>query len=211
MSNAAQPRNAGTQLPGNPATPIQAGPVPMYNNGGVLPPFLNANLSQQLNLNQQQAQQLQTTYKGLQQRYQDAVSRLAGVPAADRPQMALQLQRALNADIARAIGTVFNQQQLVQYQQSLLQQQGIAALNQPLFQQTLNLNTLQQNRLQTLAQNFDQQLGNIMTTATMDKGAALQQYQTLRSQVDQQLMNILTPAQQQSYAQLLNYSGTQGQ
>lgn len=199
------------QLPGNPATPIQAGPVPMYNNGGVMPPFLNANLSQQLNLSQQQTQQLQTTYQGLQQRYQDALSRLASVPAADRAQLAAQLQRALNADIARAVGTVFNPQQLVQYQQSLLQQRGVAALNDPLLQQTLNLNTQQQAGLQSLSQNFDQQLGNIMTTATMDKSLALQRYQTLRSQVDQQLMNILTPSQQQTYAQLLSFSGVQGQ
>jgi hypothetical protein len=191
--------------------PIQAGPAPMTNNGGVLPPFLNSNVSQQLNLNQQQAQQLRTTYQDLQRRYQDALSRLASAPAADHAQLATQLQRGLDADIARAVGTVFNQQQLVRYHQLLLQQRGIAALNQPLLQQTLNLNTQQQANLQSLSQNFDQQLGNIMTTATMDKGAALQQYQTLRSQVDQQLMNILTPSQQQSYAQLLNFSGTQGQ
>jgi hypothetical protein len=171
---------------------------------GRTPFFSDPGARQQLNMNNNQFNSLNSAYSNAYTRYNQAVNNLdPNLTAEQRAQQMQQLQSQFNQDLSGTVNsTLTDPQSRSRFGQLNRQFMGFNAFNDPQIRQQLNLTPEQTRQLRTLSNNWRQQLqqfrrgaGNNLTN--VDQGQWTQMWQ----QYATQLNGVLTPEQQQIWTQ----------
>jgi hypothetical protein len=172
------------------------------------PFFTDPRARQQLNLNNNQFNALNSAYQNAYTRYQQALNNLnqnANLTPEQRATQLQQLQSQFNQELTGTVNTtITDPQTLSRFNQLNRQFMGFNAFNDPTIRQQLNLSPDQVRQIRQLSNNFRQQLqqfrrgaGNDLTNVDTGQWSQVwQQYAT-------QLNGVLTPDQQQMWTQLI--------
>jgi hypothetical protein len=174
--------------------------------GGITqtPWFTHQNVRSNIGINDQTFNQLNAAYGQAYSTYNQGISQLGTNLTPDqRAQRIQDLQNTFNQRMNQVAQTsITDPTQLSRYNQLALQFQGFDAFNSAQVQQKLNLNDQQRQRLQQLAQQYNQQLNNLQQNARTNPTATDQQFNQLRQQAMQGMNTVLTPQQQQTWQQM---------
>jgi len=159
---------------------------------------------QQLQLTPQQYNQLSRAYQNAWNQYQQGVNALApNLSPAERQQRILALESRFSQNYNRALdSTIANRRLRQRYNQLDRQFQGLNAFNDSLVRQGMNFTPAQTRQLNTLTEQWQQQMANLLGQSGNDPNLAALQYAKLQQQYQQQLGLALTPQQQQMWAEM---------
>jgi hypothetical protein len=169
---------------------------------GGTPIYQNPDIRRNLNITDQQLKQLNQAYGDVQGRYKDPFSGLDRLDASQRAARAQELSRNMNADLMKAYGGIFNDQQMNRFRQLDLQNRGFTAFSDPNVQKQLNLTDKQLAGIQRFSQQYNQQLQDITKSAGTNRDDAVRRYDTFRKDMQQRLNDILTPEQRKAWSQM---------
>jgi len=201
--------NAAARAGGN-GQPI-SDPIGMNGRNNVsginqTPFFTDPAARQQLNMNNNQFNSLNSAYQNAYSRYNQALNNLnPNLTADQRAQEMQRLENQFNTNFGNTVNsTLTDQQAQNRFNQLNRQFQGFNAFNDPTIRQQLNLTSDQLSRIRQLSGDFRRQLqqfrrgaGNNLNNVDMTAwNNTWQQYGT-------QLNSILTPQQQQTWSQLI--------
>ncbi len=181
-----------TAAPGTPGTTLTA-PTPIFRMDSI---------SQALTLNRRQLNQLNTMTQQLQQRYQVQYDRLNRLPANQRTNRLMELNREYNNSWLNGAKNFLDPTQLSRYQQLQLQSGGFATFNDPAIQKGLNLTDPQIKQLNSAQTNSNKLLQEILTLGQTDPAQAQRAYVAFTRAYQDQLTQILTPEQQRQWSQM---------
>jgi len=189
----------GTQpAPTSPATGGKAPPTVVFPTDL----FRMNDVSKSINLTDRQLSQLNLITERLQTRYREQFDHFAGLPARERADRTLQLNRDYTNAWISGASDVLNAQQLTRYQQLQTQFGGFFAMTDPVAQKALSLTDTQLARLRDDVTWSDQKLAAIRQQAAVDQARALQMFNTFNEASQLRLRQLLTVEQQRAWAQL---------
>ena len=207
------PTTGGTRPPTT--SPTTGGPstTPMFPTTGgtsqsksnvVFPTdlFRMNDVSKSVNLTDRQVNQLNTMTQQLQGRFQAQFEKLASLPAQQRADRTLELNREYTNAWINSAREFLNGSQLTRYQQLQFQFGGFASLTDPVLQKALNVSDAQMAKLRADVAWSEQQLGVIRETALTNQARALQMFNTFNAAAQERWNQLLSAEQQRAWAQL---------
>src|SRR5262249_38700042 len=147
------------------------------------PLMVNPAVLTSLNLTQNQVNQLNQLNTQTMNQFRQQFTGLNKVPQDQMAAQVQQLQTAIDTAFFRSAGTILDQQQLARFRQLQLQERGVAAFNDALVQQQLNLTKDQLAKLQALAIPFNKELTDISQLASTNPQEALRRFEALQTKL----------------------------
>jgi len=217
MPPAPPPGSSPTTSGTRPSTtsPTTGGPstIPQFpTTGGTTPSkttvvfptdlFRMNDVSKTVSLTDRQVNQLNTMTQQLQSRFQTQFERLASLPAQQRTDRTLELNREYTNAWINGAREFLNGSQLTRYQQLQFQFGGFASLTDPVLQKALNITDAQLPKLRADVTWSDQKLAAIRETALTNQARALQMFNTFNAAAQERWGQLLSAEQQRAWAQL---------
>jgi hypothetical protein len=159
-------------------------------------------VSKSVNLTDRQIAQLNTMTQQLQSRFQVQFEKLASLPAQQRADRMLELNREYTNAWINGAREFLNGTQLTRYQQLQVQFGGFGSLTDPVLQKALNFTDAQMTKLRADVTWSDQQLAAIRQQALTDQARALQMFNTFNVAAQERWNQLLSAEQQRAWAQL---------
>jgi len=159
-------------------------------------------VSRALTLNDRQLTQLNAMTQRMQQKYQAQYDRLNSLPANERNNRLMELNREYANAWLGGAKDYMNATQLSRYQQLQYQYGGFSTFNDPAIQKGLNLTDAQLRQLNDALTWSNTQTQDILRLAQTDPTRAQQAYAAYNKAYLQRLNGILTTAQQQEWSQM---------
>jgi hypothetical protein len=198
-----------------PTSPTTGGPstTPVFpTTGGTSPSkttvvfptdlFRMNDVSKSISLTDRQVNQLNTMTQQLQSRFQVQFEKLASLPAQQRADRMLELNREYTNAWINGAREFLNGTQLTRYQQLQFQFGGFASLTDPILQKALNISDAQMTKLRADVTWSDQQLAAIREAALTNEARALQMFNTFNATAQERWNQLLSADQQRAWAQL---------
>lgn len=197
--------------PGVPSQPTQL--TPLASPSFPAPLYQNNDVARSLGLTPQQLQGLNNATAQLQATYRSRLGRLGTIKERERAAQVGELMRNYSNEWGRTAAGIFTQPQLGRYLQLELQSRGPAAFADPTVQQRLNLNAEQRQRLLSLSNQAQRQIGVLgvspQTTPSefgqpgvTNPTATAALYDIYRRQWQQSATDVLSPAQRAQWRTL---------
>jgi len=179
------------------AQPQQTQPSPFP-----APLYQRTDVTQSLNLNQQQVDRLNQVTQQTQARYRDRINELGNLQPAERAARMQELNRQYATDWSRGANDVFNENQRTRYQQLNWQYGGFTTLSDPDIQRRLNLTDTQRAALQGNVDWSATRMRDIDRQMASDANLGRQQYRDYQREYETRFNRLLTPEQQRSWREL---------
>lgn len=177
----------------------------VYNGINQTPWYSNPAVREHLNLNDNQFNQLNTSYKTAWTKYNDGVTQLgSNLTDAQRNERLAELNGTFHQNWNQATGTVFTQPaDRERFNQLSWQYQQYGAFNNPTVQQQLNLTDAQRQKFRDYDRDWNRQMATWSNDYATNRQSVINNYNQYQRDFQKNVNTVLTPQQREQWTTMI--------
>jgi hypothetical protein len=170
--------------------------------GGVANLISNASVQKELKLEDDQVEKAKGVSEELRAKMRESFSSLQDLEGQERMKKMQELNRTTTEEGMKALGAFLKPEQLKRFKQIVLQQQGGAALADPMVAKKIKLSDEQTGKIQAIMAEAQTARREAMQSAGDDRAAAMEKFRSIQKETNTKVLAVLTDDQKSEWKEM---------